>query len=209
MPRGEIMALMKTLKFVGIPKAYDEVLAAGCKRRQSVEIIIEELLQIEVGERSARSIRYRMTQARFPVPKGLDSFEFDKLPVDESQIRTLYGCDFIEQQRNVVFVLFWGGPVFGACLQLLTETDDDTNRVFEELQLQGGGHTWEPLLRSLVRMRMPEHCQTIETGAEADNMYVYCRDHSVLEEIAELVRSATKDHALLRAAVSSADPDLE
>ena len=104
MPRDEVMGLMKSLKFVGMPKAYDEVLAAGRKRRQSLEVVLEELLQIEVGERSARSIRYRMTQARFPVPKDLDSFEFDKLPVDETQLRTLYSGDFIEQQRNVVFV---------------------------------------------------------------------------------------------------------
>ena len=104
MPRDEIMGLMKTLKFVGIPKAYDEVLAAGRKRRHTTETVIEELLQVEVSERRARSIRYRMTQARFPVAKDLDSFQFDKLPVDETQIRTLYTGEFIEQQRNVVFV---------------------------------------------------------------------------------------------------------
>ena len=45
-----------------------------------------------------------MTQTRFPVPKDLDSFEFDKLPVDETQLRTLYTGEFIEQQRNVVLV---------------------------------------------------------------------------------------------------------
>lgn len=104
MPRDDVMGLMKTLKFVGIPKAYDEVLAAGRKRRQTTETVIEELLQVEVSERRARSIRYRMTQARFPVPKDLDSFEFSKLPVNEEQIRTLYTGEFIEQQRNVVFV---------------------------------------------------------------------------------------------------------
>lgn len=104
MPRDDVMGLMKTLKFVGIPKAYDEVLAAGRKRRQTTETVIEELLQVEVSERRARSIRYRMTQARFPVPKDLDSFEFGKLPVNEEQIRTLYTGEFIEQQRNVVFV---------------------------------------------------------------------------------------------------------
>jgi DNA replication protein DnaC len=104
MPRGEVMDLMKTLKFIGMPKAYDEVLAAGRKRRQTAETIIEELFQVEVSERRTRSIRYRMTQARFPVPKDLDSFEFGKLPVDETQIRALYTGEFIEQQRNVVFV---------------------------------------------------------------------------------------------------------
>lgn len=104
MPRDDVMGLMKTLKFVGMPKAYDEVLAAGRKRRQTTETVIEELLQVEVSERRARSIRYRITQARFPVPKDLDSFEFGKLPVDETQIQALYTGEFIEQQRNVVFV---------------------------------------------------------------------------------------------------------
>ncbi len=104
MSRGEVMGLMKTLKFIAMPKAYDEVLAAGRKRRQTPETVIEELFQVEVNERRTRSIRYRMTQARFPVPKDLDSFEFDKLSVDETQLRTLYTGEFIEQQRNVVLV---------------------------------------------------------------------------------------------------------
>jgi DNA replication protein DnaC len=104
MSRGEVMGLMKTLKFIAMPKAYDEVLAAGRKRRQTPETVIEELFQVEVNERRTRSIRYRMTQARFPVPKDLDSFEFDKQSVDETQLRTLYTGEFIEQQRNVVLV---------------------------------------------------------------------------------------------------------
>jgi DNA replication protein DnaC len=104
MPRSDVMDLMKSLKFVGIPKVYDEVLANGRKRRQTTETIIEELLQIEVSERQARSIRYRMTQARFPIPKDLDNFEFDKMPGNEAQIRALHAGEFIEQKRNVVLV---------------------------------------------------------------------------------------------------------
>ena len=104
MPRDNVMGLMKTLRFIAIPKAYDEVLAAAHKRRQVTEVVIEQLLQIEVSERQARSIRYRMTQARFPVPKNIDSFEFDQLAIDEQQIRTLYTGEFIGQRRNIVFV---------------------------------------------------------------------------------------------------------
>ena len=104
MPRDKVMGLMKTLKFVAIPKAYDEVLAAARKRRQITEVVIEQLLEIEVSERQARSIRYRMTQARFPVPKDIDSFEFDQVSIDEEQIRTLYTGEFIAQQRNIIFV---------------------------------------------------------------------------------------------------------
>ena len=104
MPRDNVMGMMKTLKFIAIPKAYDEVLAAARKRRQTTEVVIEELLEIEVSERQARSIRYRMTQARFPVAKDIDSFKFDKLAIDEQQIRALYTGEFIEQRRNIVFV---------------------------------------------------------------------------------------------------------
>jgi len=104
MPRDNVMGLMKTLKFVAIPKAYDEVLAAARKRRQMTEVVIEQLLEIEVSERKARSIRYRMTQARFPVLKDIDSFEFDQCAIDEEQVRTLYTGEFIAQQRNIIFV---------------------------------------------------------------------------------------------------------
>ena len=69
MLRDYVMGLMKSLKFVAIPKAYDEVLATARKRKQTTETVIEQLFEIEVSERQARSIRYRMTQARFPVPK--------------------------------------------------------------------------------------------------------------------------------------------
>ena len=88
MLRDYVMGLMKSLKFVAIPKAYDEVLATARKRKQTTETVIEQLFEIEVSERQARSIRYRMTQARFPVP----------------QIKDLHAGDFIEEHRNIVFV---------------------------------------------------------------------------------------------------------
>jgi len=87
MSRDHVMGLMKSLKFVAIPKAYDEVLATARKRKQTTDTVIEQLFEIEVSERQARSIRYRMTQARFPVAKDLDSFEFDKLAVEEVRSR--------------------------------------------------------------------------------------------------------------------------
>ena len=94
MSRDDVMGLMKSLKFVAIPKAYDEVLATARKRKQTTETVIEQLFEIEVSER----------QARFPVSKDLDSFEFDKLSVEETQLKSLYSGDFIEEHRNIVFV---------------------------------------------------------------------------------------------------------
>tara|TARA_B100001964_G_C14204150_1_gene587290 strand:- start:20 stop:679 length:660 start_codon:yes stop_codon:yes gene_type:complete len=80
------------------------VLASAQKRKHTSATVIETLLQAEVAERDARSIRYRMTQAKFPVPKDLDQFEFNNTPIDELHIKSLYAGEFINAQRNIVFV---------------------------------------------------------------------------------------------------------
>ena len=63
-------------------------------------------LQAEVAERQVRSIRYRMGLAKFPVDKDLDRFDFTVSPVNEMQVRHLYGGDFINDNTNII--LFGG-----------------------------------------------------------------------------------------------------
>ena len=82
MARAEMLELMKELRLIGMPAVYDEVLAQARKRRQSAEAVFEILLEAEAAERRARSIRYRMGQAHFPVQCDLDGFEFDESSVD-------------------------------------------------------------------------------------------------------------------------------
>ena len=66
------------------------------------EKILLELLSAELAERKARSIRYRMGQARFPVAKNLDQFDFSVSPVNEPQVRSLYEGQFLATQSNVI-----------------------------------------------------------------------------------------------------------
>jgi hypothetical protein len=73
----------------------------------------------------------------------------------------------------------------GYCLTV-TDTDDRTYALFEEMELQGGGYTWEGIVTALAEMRMPEAVLKLRIGAEADNMYVYCPDRAVLERLAQL-----------------------
>ncbi len=104
MARVEVLSLMKELRLIGIPAVYDEVLAQARKRRQSAEAVLETLLEAEAAERRARSIRYRMGQAHFPLQCDVESFEFADTPVDETQLRTLYQGTFIAEQRNLIFI---------------------------------------------------------------------------------------------------------
>lgn len=104
MLRDKLMTAMEQLRLHGMQSAFDEVLAAGIKQRRTPERLLLDLLEAELAERTARSIRYRLGLAKFPVDKDLDSFEFSASPVNETQVRSLYQGNFLHTLSNILLV---------------------------------------------------------------------------------------------------------
>ena len=104
MERHELLEMMAQLKLAGMRAAYDEILADGLKRRHPVQQIIGTLLQAEIADKKARSIKYQMKSARLPTAKELADFDFAASPVNEPLIQELATGGFLEGQRNVVLV---------------------------------------------------------------------------------------------------------
>jgi DNA replication protein DnaC len=104
MLRESILNRLKELRLEGMRSAYDETMAVGQKRGDSAEKLLFALLEAELTERSARSLSYRLGQARFPIQKELEHFDFAEAEVDESHVRMVYDRDFTESHTNVVFV---------------------------------------------------------------------------------------------------------
>ena len=102
--RERLMEVMGTLGLYGMKASFDEILAAGIKSRATPEKILCDLLETELAERKARSIRYRMGLAKFPVDKDLDRFDFTASPVNEMQVRHLYDGKFLVDHTNVIMV---------------------------------------------------------------------------------------------------------
>ncbi len=102
--RERLMEVMGTLGLYGMKASFDEILAAGIKSRATPEKILCDLLETELAERKARSIRYRMGLAKFPVDKDLDRFDFTASPVNEMQVRHLYDGNFLADHTNVIMV---------------------------------------------------------------------------------------------------------
>jgi len=102
--RDRLMAAICALGLYGMKVALDEILAAGIKSRATPEKILCDLLEAEMAERKARSIRYRMGLARFPVDKDLDRFDFTASPVNEMQVRNLHEGRFLADHTNVIMV---------------------------------------------------------------------------------------------------------
>ena len=100
--RDRLMEAIGTLGLYGMKATFDEILAAGIKTRATPDKILCDLLEAEVAERQARSIRYRMGLAKFPVDKDLDRFDFTVSPVNEMQVRHLYDGNFIIDHTNII-----------------------------------------------------------------------------------------------------------
>ena len=104
MLREQLLEAMSNLKLHGMKSVLDEVLVTGTRQRSTPEKILLELLNAEQAEREAKSIRYRLGQARFPAAKDLDQFDFSASPVNEMQVRSLYEGQFLATQSNVILV---------------------------------------------------------------------------------------------------------
>ena len=89
MERTDIFDLMAALKLYGMRAAYDEVMAAGIKRECEPPRIVGDLLEAEIAEKQARSIKYQLTIAKLPLAKDIDDFHFAGTPINETLVREL------------------------------------------------------------------------------------------------------------------------
>ncbi len=104
MERHEVIDLMRELKLVGMKSAYDEVLSNGLKRQHPAQDIVGSLLQAEIAEKNARSIRYQISAAKLPLIKEIADFDFSGTPINEGLVLDMATGSFLDTQRNAVLV---------------------------------------------------------------------------------------------------------
>ena len=104
MERTQLFDLMGELKLYGMKAAFDEIMATAVKRQHEPQRIVGDLLNAEISEKQARSIKYQLTIAKLPLAKDLDVFQFEGTPINETLVNDLAGGGFIAQQRNAVLV---------------------------------------------------------------------------------------------------------
>ena len=91
---------------------------------------------------------------------------------------------------------------------LLFSDFDATATIFAEMEQDGGGYGWHGVVDALVRMKAPKLKRKVKYDPEASMFVAFGKDSEALKQVAELIRMATKDPALLKEAIKNADPDL-
>jgi DNA replication protein DnaC len=104
MLRENILKVMQELRLEGMKASYDEITAMGQKQGYTPEKLILSLLSAEASERAGRNLRYRLGQARFPIQKELEQFDFKSSQVGSSRISELSEGKFVESHTNIIFV---------------------------------------------------------------------------------------------------------
>ena len=80
MERTQLFDLMGELKLSGMKAAFDEIMATAIKRQHEPQRIVGDLLNAEINEKQARSIKYQLTIAKLPLAKDLEDFQFEGTP---------------------------------------------------------------------------------------------------------------------------------
>jgi len=109
---ARIELMLANLRLPGIKTMWAELAARADKEGWPAARFLAALAEHEIAERSRRRIARHMTQARLPLGKTIDSFEFAKVPmVSKAQVMALVAGDgWLESGVNL---LMFGPPGTG------------------------------------------------------------------------------------------------
>jgi len=84
-------------------------LESGVRQANQDSLSYEEFLlnlsEVEVQTRQENGRKRRLREAKFPILKPMDTFDFDAAPgLDIRLMKELANCDYVKKSRNIIFV---------------------------------------------------------------------------------------------------------
>jgi DNA replication protein DnaC len=101
---AELTQRLKALHLYGMAAELAEMGVERSRKPEAPEVWLQRLIEAETVDRQARSLRYQLHVAKFPVHRDLDSFRWPESPLLEQQIRQLATGAFMEEAHNLILV---------------------------------------------------------------------------------------------------------
>jgi DNA replication protein DnaC len=96
---------LKSLQLFGMAIAWRELQAEAPRNKTlSLEAVLLRLLDAEQADRQARSLRYQLKAARFPIHRDLAGFDWSETPLDAARIQDLAKGHYLETAHNLILV---------------------------------------------------------------------------------------------------------
>jgi hypothetical protein len=112
------LSQLKALNLFGMATALAEIQAESPRISLTPDGYLHRLIDAEIIDRQARTLRYQLNAAKFPIHRDRVGFVWQESPLPQAQIQQLASASFMEEAHNRVW---W----------------------VERVQ---GRHTWRPLL---------------------------------------------------------------
>lgn len=107
----KIESEMDYLKLSWMKENHLDMTREAAKKQASHIDFLSAMIEGEVNAKKERAAQRRIQQARFPVIKTLEEFQWDHpRKINRDLIRHLFTLDFVEQRANAIFL---GGPGLG------------------------------------------------------------------------------------------------
>lgn len=96
---------LKTLKLSTMLSDLPGHLRQARQDKLDYDEFLLNLTEVEVQVRKENGCKRRLREARFPLQKPLETFNFDAAPeLDARLIKALSDCEYIKQHRNIIFM---------------------------------------------------------------------------------------------------------
>jgi len=96
---------LKALRLPTILREYDKVARQCAQEKTDFPRYLLRLTELELLDRDRRATERRIRQARFPVVKGLDSFDFLAIPsLNKTLVLELARCEYLTRKENLLLL---------------------------------------------------------------------------------------------------------
>jgi DNA replication protein DnaC len=100
-----LMENLKTLKLSAMKRDLEGHIRRARQDKQDYDEFLLNLTEIEVLTRKENGYKRRLAQAKFPLIKPLETFDFGAAPdLDTRLIKELTECEYVKNPRNVIFM---------------------------------------------------------------------------------------------------------
>ena len=100
-----LKSYLKRLRLPTIAASYQKVAEECLSGKKDYADYLLVLMEQEVNNREANALRNRLSVARFPVIKGLETFDFSAVKeINQQMVLQLASSDYLDRKENIIFI---------------------------------------------------------------------------------------------------------
>jgi DNA replication protein DnaC len=100
-----LKSYLRRLRLPTVAAGYQKIAEESLAGKKDYADYLLALMEQEVINREANALRNKISLARFPVIKGLDTFDFSAVKdLNQQTILQLANCDYLDRKENIILI---------------------------------------------------------------------------------------------------------